>query len=219
MDEIKEKFLEILEFYPHSFSVNLKKTPYEDFGNLVITNPADKVHHIFLPNKEDLFRFELSAALVNLGEKHHLLATDYFSEETQEYFYEFIEPFTKLVKAVRFGWAGKVASKYSPDLESLMEETLKRIEIEYLNQLYKGNRRAAVEVLPFIAFAKGLDSDWDFFNHSGLNKLLNELIESRPSVENLLKFVRKFSKFMPCFCSYNIKKDEKRGFEVFNLYL
>ncbi len=219
MDEIKEKFFEILEFYPHSFSVNPKRTHYDDLGNLVITNPTDRVHHVFLPNKEDLFRFELSAALVHLGEKHHLLATDYFSDETQEFFYEFIEPFAKLVRAVRFGWAGAVASQYSPDPDGLMEETLKRIEVEYLNQLYRGNRRAAIEVLPFIAFAKGLDADWDFFNHSGLNKLLNELVESKPSVENLLKFVKKFSKFMPCFCSYNTKEDQKRGFEVFNLYL
>jgi len=219
MDNVKDKFLELLDFYPHSFSVNLKKTPYEDFENLVITNPVDKVHHIFLPPKEDIFRFELTASLILLGEEHHLLATDYFTKHTQEYFYEFIEPFTKLVKTIRFGWAGKIASQHSPDPDKLMAETLKRIEIEYLNELYRGNKRAAVEVLPFIAFAKGLDADWDFFNHEGLNKLLNELVGAKPNIENLLSFAKRFAKYTPCFCSFKTEMDKDRGFEVFDIYL
>jgi len=219
MGEVRDRFFEILEFYPHSFSVVPKKTLYDELTNLVITNPKDKKHFVFLPPEEDLFRLELSAALVHLGEKHHLLATDYFSSATQEHFYELIEPFSRLVRAVRFGWAGRVAAQYSPDPETLLGEALKRIEVEYLNQLYRNNRRAAVSLLPYVAFAKGLDVNWDFFNHEGLNALLNEMVDAEPSIENLLRLSKKLSKFVPCFCSFETEEDRKRGFEVFNLYL
>jgi hypothetical protein len=219
MDEIKEKFLELLEFYPISYGVNVKKTPYTELDNIVITDPQAKKHHIFLPSKEDPYRFELSAALALLGERHHLLSTNYFSRDTREFFAEFVEPFEKLVRIVRFGWAGKVAAKHSPDAERLLSESLKRIEIEYLNALYRESKRAALEVLPYIAFAKGLDADWDFFNHEGLNLLVNDLISSEISLENLLRFAEKFSKYLPCFCGFEVVEDPDRGFEVFNLKL
>ena len=217
MDEVKDKFLEILEFYPHSYAVKVKKTPYGDLDNIIITNPKEFRHHVFLPNKEDLFRFELLSALTVLGEKHHLLSTDYYDNFTQEYMYDFIESFSKLIKPVRFAWAGKIAAEYSPDFEKLLQESLKKIEIEYLNALYKDNRMAALEVLPYIAFAKGLDPDWDFFNDPKLNKLLNDIIKAEPSVSNLIKFAKRLQKYLPCFCTFSVKKDEKRGFEVFSL--
>ena len=219
MDEIKEKFLEILEFYPHSYAVKIKKTPYSELDNIIITNPKEYRHHIFLPDKEDLFRFELLSALTVLGEKHHLLSTDYYDEYTQELMYDFIEGFSKLIKPIRFAWAGKIARENSPNLEDLMQETLKRIEIEYLNALYRDNKKAALEVLPYIAFAKGLDPDWDFFNDAKLNKILNDLVEAPPSVANLIKYAKKLERYTPCFCSFSVKEDKKRGFEVFSLDL
>jgi len=217
MDEVKEKFLEILEFYPHSYAVKVKQTPYEDLSNIIVTNPQNYTHHIFLPKKEDLFRFELLSALVVLGEKHHLLSTDYFDDRTREEFYDYIRTFNKLILPVRFAWAGRVASEHTSDYEKLLEETLKRIEIEYLNSLYKDNRRAALEVLPYIAFAKGLDPDWDFFNSEDLNKLLRDLVKAEPSVSNLVKFAKKFSRYIPFFGTFKIVKDPTRGLEVFSI--
>jgi hypothetical protein len=191
MDEIKDKFLEILEYYPHSYGVKIKKTPYGDLDNIIITNPKSFSHYIFLPDKEDLFRFEILSALTVLGEKHHLLSTDYYDSYTQENLYEFIENFSNLIKPIRFAWAGRIAADHSPDPDALMQETLKRIEIEYLNQLYKGNRRAALDVLPYIAFAKGLDGDWDYFNDEKLNGLLNDLIKAEANVSNLINNLKK----------------------------
>ncbi|RTZ70718.1 MAG: hypothetical protein DSZ30_00350 [Aquificaceae bacterium] len=219
MDEIKEKFLEILEFYPKSYAVKVKYTPYEDLDNIIITNPLDYVHHIFLPNKEDLFRFELLSALTVLGEKHHLLSTDYYDTYTKENMYEFIDGFARLLKPIRFAWAGRIAGENSPDADKLLSETLKRIEIEYLNALYRGNRRASLEVLPYIAFAKGLDPDWDFFNDERLNAILNDLVKADISVSNLIKYAKKLQRYLPCFCSFSVKEDPERGFEVFSLDL
>ena len=219
MDEIKDKFLEVLEFYPHDYVVKIKETPYEDLDNIIITNPSDSVHHIFLPRKEDLFRFELLSALTVLGERHHLLSTDYFDTFTRENMFEFIEGFSKLIKPIRFAWAGRIAAENSPDPDKLMGETLRRIEIEYLNALYRDNKRAAIEVLPYIAFAKGLDTDWDFFNDDRLNRIMNELIKTDISLSNLIKYAKKLQKYIPCFCSFSIKKDPERGFEVFSLDL
>ncbi|HID79447.1 MAG TPA: hypothetical protein EYH48_04725 [Aquifex aeolicus] len=217
MDEIKEKFWEILEFYPKSYAVKVKHTPYEDLDNIIITNPLDYVHHIFLPKKEDLFRFELLAALTVLGEKHHLLSTDYYDTYTRENMYEFLDGFSQLLKPIRFAWAGRIAGENSPDADKLLNETLKRIEIEYLNALYRGNRRAALEVLPYIAFAKGLDPDWDFFNDEKLNSLLKGITKAKIGVSNLLKYAKKLQRYLPCFCSFSVKKDPERGFEVFSL--
>ena len=220
MDEIKEKFLEVLEFYPHDYAVKIKSTPYEELDNIIITNPSDFVHHIFLPNrKDDLFRFELLSALAVLGEKHHLLSTDYFDTYTREHMFDMIESFSRLIRPIRFAWAGRIAAQHSPDPDKLMEETLRRIEIEYLNALYKGNRRAALQVLPFIAFAKGLDTDWDFFNDDRLNGILNEMVKADMNVSNLVKFAKKLNKYLPCFCNFSVKKDHERGFEVFSLDL
>ncbi len=219
MDEIKDRFLEVLEFYPHSYTVKIKQTPYEDLGNIIVTNPKGYVHHVFLPKKEDRFRFELLSALVVLGEKHHLLSTDYFDDRTREEFYEYIRSFNKLIMPVRFAWAGRVAAEHTPDYDKLFEETLKRIEIEYLNALYKGNRRAALEVLPFIAFAKGLDADWDFFNSEELNRLLSDMVKAEPTVSNLVKFAKKLTKFIPFFGTFRIKRDPVREIEVFSLDL
>jgi len=217
MDEIKDKFLEILEFYPHEYVVKIKKTPYEDLDNIIITNPLDFLHHIFLPHKEDLFRFELLSALTVLGEKHHLLSTDYFDSYTRENMFETIERFSKLIKPIRFAWAGRIAAENSPDPDRLMEETLRKIEIEYLNALYKDNKKAAIEVLPYIAFAKGLDTDWDFFNDEHLNKIMNELTKVDINLKNLLKYASKLQKYIPCFCSFKVVNDPDRGFEVFSL--
>jgi len=219
MDEIKDKFLEVLEYYPHSYTVKIKKTPYGDLDNIIITNPKRYSHHIFLPNREDLFRFELLSALTVLGEKHHLLSTDYYDSYTQENLYEFIESFSNLIKPIRFAWAGRIAAEHSPDPDQLMQETLKKIEIEYLNQLYKGNKRAALDVLPYIAFAKGLDSDWDYFNDERLNNLLTNLVKAEASVSNLVKFAKKLQRYIPCFCSFKVKYDPQREFEVFSLDL
>ncbi len=219
MDEIKEKFLEILEFYPKSYAVKVKHTPYEDLDNIIITNPLDYVHHIFLPKKEDLFRFELLSALAVLGEKHHLLSTNYYDTYTRENMYEFIDGFARLLKPIRFAWAGRIAGENSPDADKLLRETLKRIEVEYLNALYRGNRRAALEVLPYIAFAKGLDPDWDFFNDEKLNAILNDITRAEISVSNLIKYAKKLQRYLPCFCSFSVKEDPERGFEVFSLDL
>ncbi len=212
----RERFSELVEFYPHSYTLRVKRA-FSDIP-LVVTNPKQRVHHVFVTEHFDPLRAELSAALVHLGEIHHLLSTDYFSENTQREFYELMEPFTRVVNAVRYGWAGRVASKYSPDPNRLLSETLKRIEIEYLNHLYRGNRNAAIEVLPLIAFAKGLSADWDFFNHRGLNRLLDESVNTVPDLDNLLLLAERFSKYLPCFCSFDVVKDPRRGFEVFELY-
>ena len=217
MDDIKEKFLEVLEFYPHSYSVKIKRTPYEDLSNIIVTNPETYTHHIFLPKKEDYFRFELLSALVVLGEKHHLLSTDYYDDRTREEFYDYIKTFNRLVQPVRFAWAGKIAAEYTPDYEKLLEEAIKKIEIEYLNALYRDNRRAAIEILPYVAFAKGLDPDWDFFNSEELNKILNDLIKAEPSISNLVKFAKKLSRFIPFFGTFKVVKDPSRGLEVFSL--
>ncbi|MEO2153206.1 MAG: hypothetical protein GXN97_00665 [Aquificae bacterium] len=217
MDEVKEKFLETLDYYPHQYEVIVKQTPYTDLNNIVITNPKGRSHHVFLPNREDQFRFELLSSLVVLGEKHHLFATDYYDEYTQEYLYDQIEQFNRLIRPIRYAWAGQIAAQHSPDVDLLLQETLKAIEIEYLNQLYKDNRRAAIDVMPYIAFAKALDMDWEFFNHDGLNRLVNEIVQSKPSKENLLKYAKRLTKFIPCFFSFDIVTDPKRGFEVFSL--
>ena len=217
MDEIKEKFLEVLEFYPKSYAVKLKRTPYEELDNIIITNPLEFVHHIFLPQREDLFRFELLSSLAVLGERHHLLSTDYYDTFTREHMYEFIESFARLLKPIRFAWAGRIAAEHSPDADKLLGETLKRIEIEYLNALYRDNRRAALEVLPYIAFAKGLDPDWDFFNDDRLNELLNSIVRADMNVSNLVKYAKKLRKYLPCFCSFSVREDPQRGFEVFTL--
>jgi len=215
--DTKEKFLELLQSYPHSFSVNLKNTPYGDLQNPVITNPLERVHHVFLPRSGDPFKLELSAALLVLGERHHLLSTDYFCRETQENRYEFIEPFSRLARVVRYGWAGQVAAKHSPDPDRLAEEALKKIEIAYLDRLYGDDRRAALSVLPLVAFAKGIDGQWDFFSSDELNELLNDLMLAQPTVENLLTFVERFEPYLPCFCRVSKVMDQKRGFEVFSL--
>ncbi|NPB05196.1 MAG: hypothetical protein GXO08_02315 [Aquificae bacterium] len=219
MDEIKERFLEVLEFYPHNYAVKIKQTLYEDLGNVIVTNPQGFVHHVFLPKREDPFRFELLSALVVLGEKHHLLSTDYYDDRTREEFYDHIGNFNRLVQPIRFAWAGRVAAEHSPDPDKLLEETLKKIEVEYLNALYRGNRQAALEVLPLVAFAKGLDADWDFFNNPELNRLLNDLVRAEPGVSNLVRFARKLTRFIPFFGTFRIKKDPVRGLEVFSLDL
>lgn len=217
MDEIKEQFLEILEFYPHTYRVKVKRTPYEELNNIIITAPKEKKHVVFLPSKEDLFRYELLSSLIVLGEKHHLLSTEYYDNETQDFMYDFMEQFEKLIKPIKFAWAGKVAAEYSPDPDKLLQEALKKIEIEYLNSLYRGNRRAALEVLPFVSFAKGLDLDWDFYNHEKLNALINEIVKAEPNIDNLLKFADRLRKYITCFCTFDVVFDESRGFEVFSL--
>ena len=209
--------MEILEFYPHRYEVKIKRTPYDDLSNIIITAPKDRQHIVFLPNREDYFRYELLSSLVVLGEKHHLLSTEYYDEDTQELMYDFMEQFEKLIKPIKFAWAGRIAGEHSPDPDKLLQETLKKIEIEYLNSLYRDNRRAALEVLPYVSFAKGLDVDWEFYNHKKLNRLINDIVEAEPSVENLLKFADRLRKYITCFCTFDVIFDEIRGFEVFSL--